>query len=148
VRLFVSSFCLCLALAAGGARAQSAPPELIRLHEALHLTASQEAAWTTYVAAIAPTPQARARHLATAQLLPQLTTPKRIALIDATMTQDDVDFRQQGLAVTAFYSSLTPSQQRTFDMETLPTQSGGERPMGAEPSRSAPNPPLQMPPNP
>jgi hypothetical protein len=43
------------------------------------------------------------------------------------MTQDLSDFRRQGAAVNAFYNALTPSQQRTFDQQTLPPapSSGG-----------------------
>jgi hypothetical protein len=54
-------------------------------------------------------------------MLPLLPTPRRIALIEATMTQDDADFRRQGAAVNAFYAKLTPEQQRTFDRDTLPS---------------------------
>jgi len=49
----------------------------------------------------------------------QLKTPRRIALIDATMDQDVADFRRKGEAVTAFYARLTPDQQVIFDRETL-----------------------------
>lgn len=142
---------ICLAVAAGGAtcaQAQYAQPaprapqayrspqtsrspqavsaELIRLHDDLRLTASQEAAWRDYTAAIAPDPQTIARHRATSELLPLVPTPRRIALIEATMAQDAIDFRRQGAAVTAFYGALTPEQQKTFDRDTLPASQGEE----------------------
>jgi hypothetical protein len=138
---------VCLAVAAGGATsaqaqyAQRAPrsspesrnpqavsAELIRLHDDLRLTESQETAWRDYTAAIAPDPQTIARHRATSELLPLVPTPRRIALIEATMSQDAADFRRQGVAVTAFYGALTLEQQKTFDRDTLPASEGDERP--------------------
>ena len=59
-------------------------------------------------------------------MLPQLTTPRRIALIDAAMERDVADFRRQGDAVTAFYGRLAPDQQAIFDRETLRT--GADQP--------------------
>ena len=100
---------------------QAVNAELLRLHDDLHLTDSQEAAWRDYTRAIAPTPEAAQRHRATTELLPAIPTPRRIALIEATMTQDAADFRRQGAAVTDFYGKLTAEQQRTFDRETLPS---------------------------
>jgi protein CpxP len=119
---------ICLAITvAGTARAaeQAISAELIRLHDDLRLSASQEAAWRDYATAIAPDPQAQARHKATTDLLPLIPTPRRIALIEATMAQDAQDFRRQGAAVNAFYGKLTPSQQRTFDQDTLSSASDG-----------------------
>lgn len=116
-------------LMAASARSADLPvsPELIRLHDDLHLTSGQESAWTDYLRAIAPDPQAQARHRATQELLPVVPTPRRIALIEATMTQDELDFRRQGEAVTAFYGKLTPEQQKVFDRDTLPSESDPRR---------------------
>ncbi len=120
MRLLISSLCLAVILAASGAVAQSAPVRLTELHDALHLTAEQEAAWRDYQAAIAADPQSGARRRAADALLPQLTTPRRIALIEAAMSGDFADFRRQGEAVKAFYGRLTPDQQAIFDRQTLP----------------------------
>jgi hypothetical protein len=116
---------LCLLLSAGGAAraAEAVSAELIRLHDDLKLNDSQEAAWRDYATAIAPDPQTAARHRATTELLPLVPTPRRIALIQATMEQDAIAFRRQGSAVIAFYEKLTPTQQRTFDRDTLPSES-------------------------
>jgi hypothetical protein len=38
------------------------------------------------------------------------------------MAADEADFHRYGAAVTAFYATLSPEQQRTFDRETLPSQ--------------------------
>jgi hypothetical protein len=103
----------------GGEQAVSA--DLIRLHDDLQLTDAQEPAWHDYTVAIAPNPQTQARHQATTELLPMVPTPRRIALIEATMTQDDLDFRKQGAAVNAFYGKLTAEQQKVFDRDTLPS---------------------------
>jgi hypothetical protein len=97
-------------------------PQLNRLHDALRLAPAQEPAWSTYKRAIAPNPDVEARHRATDELLPGLTTPRRIALIAATMAADEADFRKQGVAVNAFYLQLTLSQRRTFDDQTVPSQ--------------------------
>ena len=102
--------------------------ELIRLHDDLRLTESQETAWRDYTAAIAPDPQTVARHRAASELLPLVPTPRRIALIEATMAQDASDFRRQGVAVAAFYAALTLEQQKTFDRDTLPASEGDEQP--------------------
>ena len=117
-----------------------ATPGLMRLHDALHLTADQEPAWTAYTAAISLNATAQRRHQATEQLLPQLTTPRRIALIEATMDADRADLHRQGLAVTKFYNQLTPGQQRAFDTETLAPQ-GGSPQDGQGPARPLPRPP-------
>ncbi len=130
------AFGFCLAAFGSGALAQSGPrPErrgggeqavsadLIRLHDDLQLSDSQEGAWRDYTLAIAPNPETQARHQATSELLAVIPTPRRIALIEATMAQDDLDFRKQAAAVNAFYAKLTPEQQKVFDRDTLPTGS-------------------------
>ena len=117
---------LCLFLAPAAAVAQpldtTVTPQLNRLHAALQLSPAQEPAWTAYTRAIAPNPDVESRHRATDSLLPTLTTPRRIALIAATMQADEADFRKQGVAVNAFYLQLTPNQRRTFDDQTLPSR--------------------------
>ena len=118
-------------LLVGGAAAQSSSlassAGLIQLHDDLKLTPDQEPAWRDYTAAIAPTAQARTRHQAATQLIPQLPTPRRIALIEATMNADNADFHRQGEAVDRFYDRLSPNQQMIFDRDTLgPTPGGGD----------------------
>jgi hypothetical protein len=119
-----------LALIAAPAMAaeQAVSAELIRLHDQLHLSAGQETAWRDYTRAIAPNPQAQARHRAAEQLMPAVPAPRRIALMEATMAGDLADFRRQGAAVVAFYDQLTAEQRQTFDRETLPGADGGREP--------------------
>ncbi len=113
----------------GVARAQSASPDLAALHDALHLTVQQEDGWRAYRAAITPDPQADARHRQAAMMLATLPTPRRVDLIEAEMQEDAATLHRQGQAVKAFYSTLSPSQQRTFDQQTAPnaqrSSSGG-----------------------
>jgi hypothetical protein len=116
------ALCLAVIPAAGRAADPAVSAELIRLHDDLRLTPGQQAAWDRYTRAIAPSPQVEARHRATDDLLPALPTPRRIALIAATMAADAEDIRRQGDAVIAFYGELTPEQQRTFDDETRPVR--------------------------
>jgi hypothetical protein len=114
-----------------GAHAQQGPAGPVGLgdlHDALHLTASQEAGWRAYVAAVTPTREMQSRQQATEQMLPQLPTPRRLALIQASMAQDAADFQRQGQAINAFYAQLTPEQQRTFDRETIPPAQDGPPP--------------------
>jgi hypothetical protein len=123
MRWIVLGFCFAMAAAGAASGAQAVNAELIRLHDDLRLSDSQEQAWKDYTAAIAPDPQTQARHRATQALLPLVPTPRRIALIEATMAEDTRDFQRQGAAVKTFYSKLTPDQQRTFDRDTLPSSS-------------------------
>ena|SRR5258708_23894787 len=123
MRWIVLSFCVALALGGTAHAAEAVSAELIRLHDDLKLSDSQEAAWRDYTTAIAPDPQQAARHRATTELLPMVPTPRRIALIEAAMAQDAIDFKRQSATVTAFYGKLTPVQQKIFDQDTLPSSS-------------------------
>jgi hypothetical protein len=100
-------------------------PNLTALHNALHLTAEQEGAWSAYKAAVVPSQSAQNRRRAAAQLFPTLPAPRRIDLVEAEMQQDLADLRRQAQALKAFYSALSPAQQRTFDQQTLPQQGSG-----------------------
>ncbi|MBS0409183.1 MAG: Spy/CpxP family protein refolding chaperone [Proteobacteria bacterium] len=120
MRTWLSGFCLGLGLLASPvAMAQAAPPRLGQLHDALHLTPEQEDAWRDYMAAIASNRQGEARHRAAQAMMPKLSTPRRIALMDATLEQDLADLRREGQAVVAFYGHLTAAQQAVFDRQTL-----------------------------
>ena len=121
---------LALALATGiGATEASAQSRAVssgELHDALLLAPAQEDAWRAYQAAIAPNAELQQRHQATQMLLPQLTTPRRVALIEATAQADTADLHRQGEAVKAFYAGLSPEQQRTFDRLTANMASAGQ----------------------
>jgi hypothetical protein len=117
---------LCLGLAlAGAAAAQSASPQLSRLHDDLRLTPGQQGAWDQYMAATNDGGQMQARRLAAEELLPQIPTPRRLALMEATMSEELADFRRQSEGIKAFYGRLTPDQQRIFDRDTSPQANAG-----------------------
>ena len=128
VRVLVSFLCLWL-MVAGVASAQDppsqqTPPQLVRLHDALRLGDQQQDAWRDYVTGITPNAEVLARRGSTQRLLPQLTTPRRIALIEAAMEQDLADFRRQAAAISTFYGRLSLDQQHIFDQETVPRGGG------------------------
>jgi periplasmic protein CpxP/Spy len=98
------------------------PSQLATLHAALHITAAQEAAWSAFVSATQPDPQQQARERAAEQMLPTLTAPQRVDLSVDAMEADLDSLRTRGRALKAFYATLTPSQQATFDRQTLPRE--------------------------
>ena len=98
------------------------PSELASLHAALHITAAQEGAWRAFVAATQPDPQQQARERTAEQMLPRLTAPQRVDLSVDAMEADLDSLRARGRALKAFYATLTPAQQATFDRQTLPRQ--------------------------
>ena len=92
------------------------------LHDALHLSAQQEAAWQNYSSQIALTSQSRVRQQAGARLMPSLDAPRRMDLIEAEMRQELADLQSRARALKSFYALLTPAQRQIFDQRTLPPQ--------------------------
>jgi hypothetical protein len=83
-----------------------------KLHDALKLSAQQEAAWTTYQAAIKP--QAREGRPERAAFK-TMSTPERMqAMIDLSK-QRTARMEQHLTAVSAFYGQLSAEQKQTFD---------------------------------
>ena len=111
-----------LALAAWSPSALAQGPNLQGLHDALHLSASQDAAWQSFQAASQPDPQQTARSRAAQAMLPRLTSPQRVDLSIAAMEADLRTMQDRGAALKAFYVTLSPDQQQIFDRQTLPTQ--------------------------
>jgi hypothetical protein len=138
MRWLVFGLCVSLAIPAAAAAQEAVSAELIKLHDDLHLSPDQEAAWDAYARAIAPSGQGEARHNATGQLLPMVPTPRRLALLEANMAQDEADFRRQADVVLGFYNRLTPSQQRTFDRDTVPTPPPADGPQESDQGLSTP----------
>ena len=116
---------LAAAAVATGASAQQQQPDFTALHDALHLTASQESAWAAYKAATIPSQGAQSRRQAAMQMFSTLPAPRRIDLVEAEMQQDLTDLHRQGLALKTFYSVLDTQQQHIFDTQTLPRQGSG-----------------------
>jgi hypothetical protein len=125
LRTLLTGVCLGLALGGAAMAQQTAPPQLSKLHDDLRLTAAQNDAWRMYVRAIGDSGQMQARRRSAEEMLPQLATPRRLALMDATMTDELADFHRQSTAIQAFYGRLTPEQQRTFDRDTAPQADAG-----------------------
>lgn len=132
MRWVVFGLCVSLAVPAAAEAQEAVSAELIKLHDDLHLSQDQDAAWEAYARAIAPAAQTEARHNATGQLLPLVPTPRRLALLEANLSQDEADFRRQADAVLGFYNRLTPSQQRTFDRDTVPPPPSAGGPQESE----------------
>ena len=88
----------------------------------LKLTPAQEAAWTTFTAAMKPPATMMANRPDYAELI-KLPTPERIDKMKALHTQRMADMtaamEQRGEATKAFYAVLTPEQQKVFDASTM-----------------------------
>jgi Spy/CpxP family protein refolding chaperone len=88
----------------------------------LKITAQQEAAWTTYAAAMQP-PTHMDQHPMPGQHaeMDKLTTPERIdkmqALQNERMAERSALMKKHGDATKAFYAVLSPEQKKTFDAE-------------------------------
>ncbi len=112
---------------AGPALAQnvgSTPVEA--LHQALHLTPSQEGAWQLYRSASDIPEQAQSRRRAASNLFRTLDSPHRMDLVEAELRQELADIDRQSQALKAFYSVLSPEQKRIFDARTLPPADNGQ----------------------
>jgi Spy/CpxP family protein refolding chaperone len=83
-----------------------------KLKDQLKLTPEQEAAWTTYTAAMQP--PARSERMNRDEFK-NLTTPQRIDLMQERSAEREARMKQTGEATKAFYAQLTPEQQKIFD---------------------------------
>lgn len=83
-----------------------------KLHDALKLTANQEAAWKTYIAAIAPRqPAGRVDRVSFKELNATQRAEKRLEMSKARMAHQETRLA----ALKTFYAALTPEQQKVFD---------------------------------
>ena len=103
-------------------RAEHHAKRLAELKGQLKLTAAQEPAWTTFTASMQPGER-------TARLdrkdMDKLTTPERIDRMRALRAQHAAEADRRGEATKAFYATLTPEQQKTFDAQTHRGPHGG-----------------------
>ncbi len=84
------------------------------LHDKLKLTAAQEPAWKTFIAAVTPTwPAMPASHAAAASM----TTPERLDQHLSMAKEHLAKMETRAAATKVFYAQLTPEQQKTFDAE-------------------------------
>ena len=101
---------------------RSGGPDLAGLHDALHLTPDQAAAWRAFAAASAPSPEQEARERAAQSMMASLHSPQRVDLSISAAEADLQTLRDRGAALKAFYALLTPAQQAIFDRRTSPDQ--------------------------
>lgn len=82
------------------------------LKDELKLSAQQEAAWNSYLAALKP-PARPQRTDMTA-----LSTPQRLDRMGEMRKLREAEFERREAATRAFYSSLSAEQQKVFDART------------------------------
>ena len=87
------------------------------MHEQLKLTAAQEPAWKTYVAAVAPTDMAKrwGDHAAMAKM----SAPERLEKHIAMSKERDARMTSHLAALKTFYAVLTPEQQKIFNEKSM-----------------------------
>ena len=118
---------LALIVSAGPALAQTVGLTPIeQLHQALHLTPSQETAWQLYRSASDVPDKAQSRRRAASTLFRTLDAPRRMDLVEAEMRQELTDLEHQSQVLKAFYATLTPDQKHVFDERTLPPPGDGQ----------------------
>ena len=92
------------------------------LKAALKITATQEAAWNTYVEAMKPPARLAAKPTEWADIA-KLPTPERIdkmkALRNQRMAEMSAMMDKHGEAAKTLYAALTPEQQKVFDSQAM-----------------------------
>jgi hypothetical protein len=98
----------------------------------LKITASQEAAWTTFTDAMKPPADMMGKRMDRGEL-DKLSTPERIDKMRAQhkehMAAMDVAMEKRGDATKAFYATLSTAQQKVFDAEFAKMGQRGEHGM-------------------
>lgn len=91
----------------------------------LKLSAEQESAWATYLAAMKPP----ARPVQpSAEDVARMTTPERLDRLRELRKQRDAEFDQREAATRTFYAALTAEQKKIFDDNTAhPFSEGSQR---------------------
>jgi hypothetical protein len=100
--------------------AQMHAKHLADLKAKLKITASQEAAWTTFSESMKPPADMMGKPMDHAEM-DKLTTPERIDKMRAQhkehMASMEADMDKRGDATKAFYAALSPDQKKLFDAE-------------------------------
>lgn len=104
---------------------------LAALKTRLGLSAAQEGAWNTYLAAMQPPASGmmagnRADRRKMAEEWRAMTTPQRLDRMATLKTERDAQMNRRAQATRDFYATLSPEQQKVFDASTM---------MGAQPGR-------------
>lgn len=87
-----------------------------KLKAQLQLTEAQQAGWTHYREALQPAPRAQRPDR---ESFAKLTTPERLDRMRQLRTEHSAQADRRAEATKAFYATLTPEQQKTFDAQTL-----------------------------
>lgn len=95
-----------------------------KFQAALQLTEAQQADWNRYREAIKPVRPAK--HL-DRESLAKLTTPQRIDHMQQRRAERNAQADRRAEATKAFYATLNPAQQKTFDAQTLRHGHHGKR---------------------
>ena len=85
----------------------------------LQISPAQENAWTAFAASMQPPARAKVDRDQFRAEMEKLTTPERIDKMQALKAQRDAEMTQRASAVKTFYATLTPAQQKVFDLESL-----------------------------
>ena len=88
-----------------------------QLKQNLQLAPAQEPAWNAFVAGRQPA--ARTGLPGGREAWSGLTTPERLARMEAMKAQRDQAMSQRHDAIRSFYAQLTPEQQKTFDAQGM-----------------------------
>jgi methylphosphotriester-DNA--protein-cysteine methyltransferase len=117
---FLSSAIFCVLLTTAQAQPQQQQQNPFDgLHRALNLGPQQEDGWKAFQQSYAMDPAAMARQRDAGAAMARMTAPQRVDQSIAMMRDDLEAEQRRGTALKAFYATLTPQQQRTFDRETL-----------------------------
>ena len=93
-----------------------------KLHDALKLTGNQEAAWKTYIAAMAPKHAiGRPDRVSFKELNATQRAEKRLEFSKARVEHQETRLA----ALKTFYATLTPEQQKVFDQHAMHGQRKG-----------------------
>jgi hypothetical protein len=127
--------------------AQMHAKHLADLKAKLKITASQEAAWTSFTDVMKPPTDMMGKRPDRAEM-DKLTTPERIdkmrAMHKEHMATMEATMDKRGDATKAFYATLSPEQQKTFDGEFAKMGPRGEHDHKMERSGAKPvQPPKQ-----
>ena len=87
------------------------------LHDQLKLTAAQEPAWKTYVAAVTPTDMGK--HWVDHAAMAKMSAPERLEKHIAMSKERDTRMAAHLAALKTFYVVLTPQQQKIFNEKTM-----------------------------
>jgi protein CpxP len=96
---------------------------LAELKQKLQITAAQEPAWNNFTAAVRPNLD---RKRMDREAVARMSTPDRIDHMRVLRQQRAAEMDRRGEATKAFYSTLTPEQQKVFDAETARMGHGGK----------------------